>query len=218
MPKGTLDYTQVVELADTPDLESGSQKESVSSSLTLGTILGSSVLVAHEPLKLVGQVRSLSPQQYLCYNYIFICNTFSLSYTIMVEEKRCPKCERVLPSSKFNKDSNRADGLNPYCKECHAIYRKEYYQKNKDKRQKQVYKRREKIREWFNSYKKKLKCNRCGFDHIAALDFHHKDDNKEYNISEIVSGGYSKETILKEIEKCEVLCRNCHAIEHWKYN
>ncbi len=70
-------------------------------------------------------------------------------------------------------------------------------------------KRRQKFREW----KSTLVCERCGFDDPRALQFHHKDDNKEFAIANRISS-YSLQTILKEAEKCEVLCANCHQIEH----
>ena len=58
------------------------------------------------------------------------------------------------------------------------------------------------------------KCNRCGYNNcIAALDFHHKDsDEKEFNIT----GGNLKsfEKIKSELDKCELLCANCHREHH----
>lgn len=56
-------------------------------------------------------------------------------------------------------------------------------------------------------------CNRCGFKHLAALDFHHLDPTeKEFRVSDMIS--MSWEIVEKEILKCELLCKNCHAIEH----
>ena len=46
-------------------------------------------------------------------------------------------------------------------------------------------------------------CERCQFDkHAAAIVIHHKDRNRENNTD----------------ENLEVLCANCHAIEHWGEN
>ena len=43
-------------------------------------------------------------------------------------------------------------------------------------------------------------CERCGYDtHEAAIIVHHKDRNRDNN----------------DISNLEVLCANCHAIEHW---
>lgn len=43
-------------------------------------------------------------------------------------------------------------------------------------------------------------CERCGFNHnIASIVIHHKDRNRDNN----------------DLSNLEVLCANCHAIEHW---
>lgn len=67
-------------------------------------------------------------------------------------------------------------------------------------------------------YKLKSKCARCGEEHPACLDFHHRDPKtKLFGISHAVSHhGYGWDRILSEIEKCDLLCANCHRIEHWK--
>jgi hypothetical protein len=57
------------------------------------------------------------------------------------------------------------------------------------------------------------KCNRCGWDdHLAALEFHHTDDNKEFGFGSMANKKW--EVIRKEAMKCELLCSNCHRIEH----
>ena len=56
------------------------------------------------------------------------------------------------------------------------------------------------------------KCIVCGFDKfLSALDFHHKDSNsKTDNVAHLFTRNLAFETILKEIEKCVVVCANCH--------
>ena len=67
-------------------------------------------------------------------------------------------------------------------------------------------------------YKKTLSCGRCGFSHPAALDFHHKDPlTKSFKMGDIAFVEKNKNIIFEEIKKCEVLCSNCHRIEHSKY-
>jgi hypothetical protein len=68
--------------------------------------------------------------------------------------------------------------------------------------------------EKFREYKKTLKCNRCGYDDYRALQFHHTDDNKEGTPS-IIARSKSWENVMEELNKCEVLCANCHQIEHY---
>jgi hypothetical protein len=56
------------------------------------------------------------------------------------------------------------------------------------------------------------KCRICGYDRCpAALDFHHTDPlGKDFNIS----ASTSPERILREIQKCELLCSRCHREVH----
>lgn len=78
-------------------------------------------------------------------------------------------------------------------------------------------KRHKERREWILGIKASLKCSRCGESRPMCLDFHHLDGStKEYNISTMIGKHHPKERILNEIAKCVVLCRNCHAVEHWE--
>lgn len=62
----------------------------------------------------------------------------------------------------------------------------------------------------------KTKCSRCGETHPACLDFHHRNPGKKFaSIADMVGRGYGVKSILKEIEKCDVLCSNCHRKEHF---
>ena len=56
-------------------------------------------------------------------------------------------------------------------------------------------------------------CADCGYNKSAyALQFDHISDDKKLNVSDLIGKDYGWETILEEIEKCEVVCGNCHAI------
>jgi hypothetical protein len=95
-------------------------------------------------------------------------------------------------------------------------YRREWYAKNKKSEKAHILRRKKEIRTWFEKYKSKLKCSKCYEDHIATLDFHHNMGKKEMNITKLVYEGYSIKRIKKEIEKCIILCANCHRKEHYK--
>jgi len=58
-------------------------------------------------------------------------------------------------------------------------------------------------------------CNNCGIDiSPVALDLHHTDkDDKFMDVSTMITQGYSYDRIRKEVEKCDILCANCHRIE-----
>jgi len=75
-----------------------------------------------------------------------------------------------------------------------------------------VIKRRRKVKEELVKYKGN-KCEICEYEKcIEALDFHHIDENeKEFTIS-MVSRSLS---ILKnEVDKCKLVCANCHREIH----
>lgn len=57
-------------------------------------------------------------------------------------------------------------------------------------------------------------CARCGYRaHPAALDLHHTDPKmKEFKIAR--DNTMSLARVRAELAKCEVLCANCHRIEH----
>ena len=95
-------------------------------------------------------------------------------------------------------------------------YRRDWYDRNTEGSKNKVYLRRQELSKWFKQLKETLVCNRCLENHPACLEFHHIDKkDKESTISLAVANGWSKEHILEEIEKCEVLCANCHRKEHY---
>ena len=60
------------------------------------------------------------------------------------------------------------------------------------------------------------KCENCGYnkDCLSAYHFHHKDPiEKEFCISRSRRKNQA-ETVYKELDKCQLLCSNCHAEAH----
>jgi hypothetical protein len=72
---------------------------------------------------------------------------------------------------------------------------------------------RRKIKERAVKYKGGV-CQECGYDKcIAALDFHHKNPSKkDFRISTGRSFGWEK--TKEELDKCVLLCSNCHREIH----
>lgn len=123
-------------------------------------------------------------------------------------------------------------------KEKVAAQQKEYYQNNKEKWENyknnmtdsQKESRLETVRKLKKSYghshKSELivlkgnKCSVCGLEYNgkngAVFDFHHiNPDEKDFNITSYLRH-YSKipDRIYREVEKCVLLCSNCHRLEH----
>ena len=60
------------------------------------------------------------------------------------------------------------------------------------------------------------KCIECDESNIVVLDFHHKNEkNKIEAISELVDKRANLEIIKEEMDKCDILCSNCHHMEHF---
>lgn len=90
-----------------------------------------------------------------------------------------------------------------------------WYYKNRERRIARKDERRRKLRQWLHAYKREeCECRQCGEGHPACLDFHHQGE-KTLGVSEMVVYGYSKNSIEEEIERCSVLCANCHRKEHY---
>ena len=99
-------------------------------------------------------------------------------------------------------------------KEYHKKYNKEHYIKNKTERLKKIRERKSLIKKWYVDYKSNLFCENCGESDIRCLDFHHKNPKqKKFSLSRGIEFGYSIINLLKEIDKCKVLCANCHRKE-----
>lgn len=59
-------------------------------------------------------------------------------------------------------------------------------------------------------------CCKCGYNkNIAALDFHHRDPSeKKFRLDARNISNRSLRSLLIEVEKCDLLCANCHREEH----
>jgi hypothetical protein len=136
-----------------------------------------------------------------------------------MKTKICKKCNLELPlddehfASRYDRKEKTYQWI---CRKCQAEYRKLHYQKNKQKYIDKAKKFTKSMVDWFFEYKKGLKCKVCGENRYWVLDFHHRDKNeKEIEISSLYRNGNRKK-LLKEIEKCDVLCANCHRDLHFK--
>lgn len=136
-----------------------------------------------------------------------------------MDTKKCTSCKKELPlNSEYFADRNYK-GENVYqamCRECHKEYRKIHYESNKDKYIKKAIKYKKDFIDLFNKYKKSLFCQNCKDDRYWVLDFHHINPlEKDFEIATLIQKG-SKKLLDKEINKCIVLCANCHRDLHYK--
>ena len=75
--------------------------------------------------------------------------------------------------------------------------------------------RRDVHRSRVDAYKAASGCLRCDIKDPIILQFHHPKPNKG-SVSALVQSGAKWDRIEAEIAECEVLCFNCHCLEHQK--
>jgi ribosomal protein L44E len=93
-------------------------------------------------------------------------------------------------------------------------YSAAHYKRNTEEIKATTKEKRSSMKKEWKAYKATLYCTKCGFNHTAALDFHHIDpSNKTGSVNQLVSDGRFK-AAFEEMEKCIVLCANCHRIHH----
>lgn len=127
---------------------------------------------------------------------------------------KCSKCNTLKEESEFVKANNKR-GYTYSCKSCIREYSKEHYHNNKESYLKKNSTHRAKVLSFINNYKTTQKCSICGESRYWCLDFHHIKD-KEFNIGSLARYT-SLNKVKKEIEKCIVVCANCHRdIHHTK--
>lgn len=127
--------------------------------------------------------------------------------------KICCRCKSSKSVDEFGKYAKSKDGLFPQCKECKREYDKEYY-KSKAGRKESIKESNEARRQnritFIGEYLSSNFCVDCGETDIRVLDFDHVRGTKITEVTRLVAITAPIETIIEEINKCEVRCANCH--------
>ena len=94
--------------------------------------------------------------------------------------------------------------------EYHKQKSREHYQKYKQKYNERNRLQKQRTREMIAEAKRNG-CIKCSEKEHACLDFHHLGD-KDLSVSAML--GMNDERVQEEINKCVVLCSNCHRKLH----
>lgn len=109
----------------------------------------------------------------------------------------CTKCNILLTKDNAYKRPDRKNGLQSYCKNCFNKYcSKRWIQRKKDSIK------------YLGS-----KCKKCNqIYHYSVFEFHHLKD-KDVSWNKLRLRSWNK--ITYELDKCILLCANCHRLEHY---
>jgi hypothetical protein len=100
-------------------------------------------------------------------------------------------------------------------KQKHREYSRKHYELNKEVAIEKAKKQKKAFRTKWMEYKQSMCCTNCGFDHPAAIDFHHVNPSPEDKKLFTLLRRNNFTAALKEVEKCVPLCANCHRIHHY---
>jgi hypothetical protein len=131
--------------------------------------------------------------------------------------KLCGTCRRWKPLGEFNRKSSRPDGLQEVCRECNREASRAYYARNRERHVRTIVERtaqrRIESKAFLVRYLRGHSCVDCGAADLRVLDFDHRPGTqKRKDVMAMVKEGFSLAKIVEEIAKCDVRCRNCHAI------
>ena len=130
--------------------------------------------------------------------------------------KACTKCGETKPATKkyFKRAGHGTtwDYLRSECKVCTNV--------TKSKRAVRNY------REWMlhlipaHLGIEKLTCSRCEYNKsVVAMEFHHTNPEEKIKmisalVREVSPWGDNLHRVYDEVDKCEIICSNCHREEH----
>jgi 5-methylcytosine-specific restriction endonuclease McrA len=130
--------------------------------------------------------------------------------------KVCPKCGLQKSLDDFGPNVKRGDGLQSYCRVCRREYLREHYARNADRYRMSAAARNKRRRDAVRRIIREAKdreCADCGVRYpFYVMDFDHRvAAEKRINIGrDAMRGRCSLDDLMKEIDKCDVLCANCH--------
>jgi len=120
----------------------------------------------------------------------------------------------VKPITEFAWRRKRRNQRHNMCRPCHAAYHRAHYLANKRRYVEQANARKQALRlertRYLFEYFLLNPCTDCGERDPVVLEFDHLDPaHKSFCIGQALSYR-AWQSILAEIEKCEVVCANCH--------
>jgi len=125
------------------------------------------------------------------------------------KDKVCSSCRAVKLVTDFNFKYRESGVRHSYCRECGKRLTRSHYKRNKrsylDRNARAYQRHRELIRE-----AKSRPCADCGVQYpYYVMDFDHRDGvDKLFELHSVARK--TAQSILREIEKCDVVCANCH--------
>lgn len=118
-----------------------------------------------------------------------------------METKQCSICGLEKPLTDFAFRNKTKGTYRTNCRQCQSEIMKAHYDRNK---------------EILDKTKEGKSCAKCGYNRcVEALEYHHTDPNSKIDTVAHLATHSNIEAALAEIEKCSILCANCHREYHF---
>lgn len=126
--------------------------------------------------------------------------------------KNCARCTNTLDIECFAIQSKKTGKIDSYCRPCRRDYNNNLYKRKDQIERKNKSNRQNKLRnsQYIYDYLKEHPCVKCGENDPVVLEFDHIDRSQKTKGVSVLASGYSMDRLKAEIEKCRVLCANCH--------
>jgi hypothetical protein len=122
------------------------------------------------------------------------------------ETAPCGRCSQTLPLANFHVSRR---GRQSWCKACRAEYMRERGELHRRQTRAARDRRRAAAREFVLEVLGEGSCADCGLSDPLVLEFDHLGD-KTANVATLVHEGYRLSRVKLEVERCELVCVNCH--------
>lgn len=132
----------------------------------------------------------------------------------MPNTKICRACDRELTLENFSRNPTRKDGLNGWCRECSNEYLHKHYKSKKQYYLDHAKLSKSKINDYVKDYKVAKGCHFCHENYYRCLEFHHLDGYEKIDNIGRMRNNHNINMIKEEMQKCIVVCANCHRKLH----
>lgn len=134
--------------------------------------------------------------------------------------KLCTRCGQVKPLSAFAKNAARKDRAHSRCKACRAEIDHERYEVKVGRAVPREPQRSERGRTaWMASLKEGRPCTDCGQVFPSqVMQWDHLPGHEKLGDISVAFWGRTREEVLAEIAKCDLVCTNCHTIRTFERN
>lgn len=136
--------------------------------------------------------------------------------------KKCYRCCLEMTEDKFPVRRGKHIGVCYECYKAHYGNPDQLDSAYSEKIRNANHKRKERCRAYLGDVLSRAACVDCGLSDPIVLEFDHRDPKEKYRDISLLAAQGSIDLLKKELEKCDVVCANCHrrrtvqTHSHWR--